>query len=86
MFEDRFKFLDQVVRKTHATAKISEIVLGRKHWKNLSDEQKKEFVKVFTRLNIATYAHYFKSYSGEILNTYRIKKPDEATCLSELFL
>ncbi len=65
MFEDRFKFLDQVVRKTHATAKISEIVLGRKHWKNLSDEQKKEFVKVFTRLNIATYAHYFKSYSGE---------------------
>ena len=64
-FDGRFKFLGQVVRKTHAAAKISEIVLGRKHWKNLSDKQKKQFIEVFTRLNIATYAHYFKSYSGE---------------------
>ena len=64
-FEGRFNFLDQVVRTTHAAAKISEIVLGRKHWKTLSDEQKKEFIEVFTRLNIATYAHYFKAYSGE---------------------
>ena len=64
-FEDRFKFLDKVVRNTHAEAKISEIVLGRKHWKTLKDDQKKEFIEVFTRLNIATYAHHFRSYSGE---------------------
>ncbi len=64
-FENRFKFLDKIVRSTHAAPKISEIVLGRKHWKNLTEEQRKEFIEVFTRLNIATYAHHFKSYSGE---------------------
>lgn len=63
-FQGRNKALDQAVRTSHAISTISRIVLG-KRWKALSDEQQKQFKEIFTRLSIATYAHNFKSYSGE---------------------
>lgn len=63
-YDGRSKVLDKAVRESHAVATISKIVLG-KRWKTLSEDQKKEFKEIFTRLSIATYAHNFDSYSGE---------------------
>lgn len=63
-YDGRYVMLDQPVRNTHAVYTIARIVLG-KSWKELSDEQKKDFIEIFTRMSIATYAHNFKSYAGE---------------------
>lgn len=63
-FEQRFEQLKPVVLKSHDLAKITRIVVS-KEWKKLTIEQKKELIKKFSTLSIASYAHYFNSYSGQ---------------------
>ncbi len=40
-------------------------VLGKKHWQQASDEQKKTFVRAFINLVIDTYAGGLSQYSGQ---------------------
>ena len=63
-FEQRFKLLKPVVLKSHNLARITRIVVS-KEWKKLTLEQKKRLVQEFSKLSISSYAHYFKSFSGE---------------------
>ncbi|MEN8259661.1 MAG: ABC transporter substrate-binding protein, partial [Pseudomonadota bacterium] len=58
-FDGRFKHLQPAVRDSHDLTRIARIVLG-KYWKELTDEQKRQFEKIFSELSVATYAYNFK--------------------------
>jgi phospholipid transport system substrate-binding protein len=47
---------------------ISKVVMGR-YWRSLSAEQKSQFIEIFSKLSIATYANRFDGYSGERFKT-----------------
>jgi phospholipid transport system substrate-binding protein len=64
-YQGRYSKLEPLVKKSHDLRTIARIVTGRA-WKGLSDEQRQDFVDIFTRLSIATYAHNFDGYSGEV--------------------
>jgi len=72
-FEQRFEQLKPVVLKSHNMAKITRIVVS-KEWKKLTLEQKKELVKKFSTLSIASYAHYFNSFSGQSFRVESVKQ------------
>ncbi|MBE0469499.1 MAG: ABC transporter substrate-binding protein [Methyloprofundus sp.] len=72
-FEQRFEQLKPVVIKTHDLAKITRIIVS-KEWQNLSTEQKEELIQKFSTLSIASYAHYFKSFSGENFKVELVKQ------------
>ncbi len=72
-FEQRFEQLKPVVLKSHNLTKITRIVVS-KEWKKLTLEQKKELIRKFSTLSIASYAHYFNSYSGESFNVESVKQ------------
>lgn len=72
-FEARFEQLKPVVIKTHNLTKITRIVVS-KEWRNLSKEQKKTLVRKFATLSITSYAHYFKSFSGEQFTVESVKQ------------
>ncbi len=72
-FEQRFEQLKPVVLKSHNLTKITRIVVS-KEWKKLTIEQKKELIRKFSTLSIASYAHYFNSYSGESFKVESVKQ------------
>ena len=63
-YQGRYSKLEPSVKKSHDLRTIARIVTGRA-WKGLDDEQRRDFVDIFGRLSIATYAHKFDGYSGE---------------------
>ena len=72
-YKGRYEKLESVVVGSHDLTKIARIVVG-KEWKKFSAEQKLKLTDIFSRLSIATYAHNFKSYSGE---SFRFVSQDE---------
>lgn len=61
----RYQRLASEVRATHDLHSIARIVIGR-YWRRFSREQKTQFVDTFGELSIATYAHKFDGYNGEV--------------------
>jgi len=72
-FEQRFEQLKPAVIKTHDLAKITRIIVS-KEWKNLTKEQKQELIQKFSTLSIASYAHYFDSFSGQSFKVESVKQ------------
>ena len=72
-FEQRFEQLKPVVLKSHNLAKITRIVVS-KEWKKLTIEQKKALIRKFSTLSVASYAHYFNSFSGESFTVESVKQ------------
>lgn len=64
-YQGRYQKLASQVRSTHDLPSIARIVTGR-YWKRLNTEQKNLFVNTFGELSIATYAHKFNGYNGEV--------------------
>ena len=67
-YEGRYQRLDPIVTSSYDLPFIAKFVMGRQ-WKTLNEEQKSEFVEIFTKLSIATYAANFSGYSGERFKT-----------------
>jgi phospholipid transport system substrate-binding protein len=72
-FSGRYERLENVVPELFDFPFISRIVVGR-HWGNFSEEEKDQFMDLFTRLSIATYADRFDGYSGE---SFRVLSTNE---------
>lgn len=64
-YQGRYDILAPLVESTHDLSAIARIVVGR-HWGRLNAEQKLAWAETFTQLSIATYAHKFDAYSGEV--------------------
>jgi phospholipid transport system substrate-binding protein len=63
-YEGRYKKLEPVIKSTFDLAFMTQYSAGR-HWRQLTDAQKKALTDAFTRLTVATYANRFNGYSGE---------------------
>ena len=75
-FQGRYEKFAPAIEGKFDTPFISKVILSR-YWNELSDQQQKQFIQLFNRLSISTYASRFDSYSGEsfrTLGTEELKK------------
>lgn len=72
-YQGRFDRLDPVISSNFDTPLIVKVILSR-YWKTISDEQKNDFIELFNKLSIATYASRFDSYNGEEFKELAQKK------------
>jgi phospholipid transport system substrate-binding protein len=72
-FQGRYDTLAPVLESTFDTPLIAQVILSR-YWSDLNEEQQDQFVDLFNRLSISTYAYRFDSYSGESFKTTGIEE------------
>jgi phospholipid transport system substrate-binding protein len=63
-YDGRYQQVSPIVEKHFDTPLIVKVILSR-HWNSLNDVQKAEFIQLFQRLSVATYASRFDSYDGQ---------------------
>lgn len=63
-FPGRYAELEPIIRAGFDTPLIVKVILSR-YWNEITDLQKEEFIELFTRLSIATYASRFDGFQGE---------------------
>lgn len=63
---ERAKRFRALMLKNFSLKGIAKFVLGR-HWRKASEDQQKEYLKLFEDLMVVTYADRFEKYSGEKL-------------------
>ncbi|MHB1565185.1 MAG: ABC transporter substrate-binding protein [Acidiferrobacter sp.] len=61
-FQGRYQRLAPAVRQSHDLGFIAEVTLGP-YWQRLTPAERTQFIQVFTRLTIATYASEFNGYT-----------------------
>jgi len=66
-YQGRYTTLEPEIRNTYDLTLVARLSIGRS-WHTLSADQHKQFVTIFSRLVIATYASRFDGYSGETFN------------------
>jgi len=71
-YKRRYTRLEPVIRESYDFPKVVRITAG-KYWHDLNQAQEAQFVRTFSRLVIATYAHRFDGYSGELFRTVSTK-------------
>lgn len=64
-FTGRRTRLEPVIRSRFDIPMITQLVLGRQHWAELTEQQRSTMQQTFGDLIVATYAARFDSYSGE---------------------
>ncbi len=64
--DKRRELLRETINEKFSFAKMSQLSLG-KHWKERSDEEKKEFTKLFGQLLEDTYISKLEVYTDEII-------------------
>jgi phospholipid transport system substrate-binding protein len=67
-YAGRYQRLAPRVTASYDFPYISKVVVGR-YWRSFSAEQKSQFIEIFSKLSIATYATRFNGYSGERFKT-----------------
>ena len=72
-FQGRYDKLAPVIEAKFDTPLIAQVILSR-YWNELSAEQQKQFIDLFNRLSISTYASRFDSYSGESFKTTGVQE------------
>ena len=63
-FGGRYKLLDPVIREVFAISYMGEKTLGS-YWNTISQEQRKQYLALYTDWTISSYAGSFDGYSGE---------------------
>jgi len=72
-FQGRYDTLAPVLESSFDTPLISQVILSR-YWSELNEEQQKQFVDLFNRLSISTYASRFDSDSGNSFKTTSVEE------------
>lgn len=75
-YQGRYERLAPQVKATHDLHSIARIVVGR-YWRRMSEERKTEFIETFSELSIATYAHKFDGYNGEVFKIISQENMDD---------
>jgi phospholipid transport system substrate-binding protein len=63
-YEGRYKKLEPVLAEAYDFAEMTRVTTGR-HWRSLTDDQKKQVIAAFHDLSIATFAARFDGFGGE---------------------
>ncbi len=72
-FAERYSKLESTITESFDTPVIVKVILSR-YWKDLTNEQRENFIHLFNRQTIATYASRFDSYSDEIFKTKTVEQ------------
>ena len=67
-YAGRYQRLAPTVTASYDFPYISKVVVGR-YWRSFTTDQKSQFIDIFSKLSIATYANRFDGYSGERFKT-----------------
>lgn len=70
-YNGRYEVLSPVIKSSFDTPLIAKVVLGR-NWKGLDTKQQSDFVELFNRLSVSTYASRFDNFSGESFKTIKV--------------
>lgn len=62
--EERYAALEPLIEETHDLPYIARFAM-RRHWADLTDQQRNEYMDTFRRLSIATYASRFQGLSED---------------------
>jgi len=63
-YRGRYGTLEPVITAGFDTPLIVKVILSR-HWSELAPRQQADFIELFRRLSVATYASRFNGYDGE---------------------
>jgi len=72
-FVERYSTLEPVITESFDTPVIVKVILSR-YWKDLTDQQKEDFIHLFNQLTIATYVSRFNSFDGEVFITKTVEQ------------
>ena len=72
-FAERYAKLEPTITASFDTPAIAKVILSR-YWKDLTQEQQENFIDLFNRQSIATYASRFNSFSGEIFEIKTVEQ------------
>lgn len=75
-YQGRYERLAPEVRATHDLHSIARIVAGR-YWRRMNEEEKTQYLQTFAELSIATYAHKFDGYAGEVFKVDSEERIDD---------
>ena len=67
-YAGRYQRLAPIVTASYDFPYISKVVVGR-YWRSFTAKQKSQFIEIFGKLSVATYANRFDGYSGERFKT-----------------
>ncbi len=75
-YQGRYGEVEEVVISRFDTPLIAKVIMSR-YWRQLDDEKKMDFIRLFQRLSVATYASRFDGYDNESfveLSAEKLKK------------
>lgn len=84
-YDGRFDRITPLVLQTHQLSAMARLTVGRRTWMELSDEDKKGFVRRFARIVVSSYASHFKKYGGEAFEWIReqVRRPGQMAVFTE---
>jgi phospholipid transport system substrate-binding protein len=84
-YAGRYQRLAPTVTASYDFPYISKVVVGR-YWRSFTAEQKSQFIDIFSKLSIATYANRFDGYTGERFKTISEEELKRGHCLVKTVL
>ena len=72
-FAERYAKLEPTISENFDTPLIAKVILSR-YWKDMTQEQQANFIDLFNRQSIATYASRFNSFDDEIFEIKAVKQ------------
>ena len=72
-FSERYSILEPVITESFDTPVIAKVILSR-YWKNLTDKNKEDFIHLFNRQTIATYASRFDGFNNDVFTTIKVEQ------------
>ena len=79
-YTERYTTLEPAITESFDTPVIVKVILSR-YWEDLTEQQKENFIHLFNRQTIATYASRFDSFSDEIFKTKTIEQLNKGRIL-----
>lgn len=72
-FSERYSTLEPVISESFDTPVIAKVILSR-YWKDLTPQQREDFIHLFNQLTVATYASRFDSFNDDVFTTITVKQ------------
>lgn len=80
-FQGRYDAIAPTVSESYDLAYMSVLTLGRSSFKQLDEEQRREWAELFRRLTISTFADRFDGFAGEKFEILEVTEGKRATAV-----
>lgn len=80
-FQGRYDAIAPVVSQSYDLAYMSVLTLGRSSFKQLDDEQRREWAGLFRQLTISTFADRFDGFAGEKFEILEVSEGKRSTAV-----